>query len=252
MIDNPREYEIMARVEADHWWYRSLHSRVESSLASHFKRRDISILDAGCGTGGLMKFLGLHGYTDISGFDLSDVAVHFCVKQGLAASIGDLGHISNIQPGRLFDCIISNDNLYHLAPEQRVHFLSDASARLLPNGILILNLPAFRSLRGSHDKAVGISHRFNKQEIKAMATQAGLAIVKMDYWPFMLSAPIWLVRTWQRLLDHKRPRIASPTSDLRTYPAALNGFLRNVITLERKLLPAAPFGSSLFVVLAAS
>lgn len=250
MIENPREYETMARVETDHWWYRSLHSRVENTLASLFNRRDISILDAGCGTGGLMKFLEQKGYTDIEGFDLSELAVQHCVKRGLSACMGNLGTIYDLFPGRAFDCIISNDNLYHLPPRQRVPFLMDAAARLQPNGRLILNLPAFDCLRGTHDQAVGITHRFTKPELKTMAAEAGLTIIKMDYWPFLLSAPIWLIRTWQRLFANRISSSDFPTSDLTTYPSALNRSLYSLVTIERRLLPTAPFGSSLFVVLA--
>ena len=249
MIDNPREYETMAHVETEHWWYQSLHSRVQGTLADHFGRCNIAILDAGCGTGGLMKFLSKRGFNDLAGFDLSELAVQHCVNRGLTACVGDLGRISNLYPGRQFDCIVSNDTLYHVPADQRVQFLRQAAGRLKTDGILILNLPALHCLRGSHDKAVGITHRFTKPEITTLASQAGLAISKMDYWPFVLSLPIWLVRTSQRLLRRDRGEAGPPVSDLKTYPPMLNRLLRNLIALEKRFLPAAPFGSSLFVVL---
>ena len=251
MIDNPREYETMASVETEHWWYQSLHSRVKDTLTAHFGQRDIAILDAGCGTGGLMKFLSTEGFSQIAGFDLSALAVEHCVNRGLTACVGDLGGISDLYPGSQFDCIASNDTLYHVPTDQRVLFLRHAAARLKPGGILILNLPALHCLRGSHDKAVGITHRFTKPEITTLASQASLAIVKMDYWPLVLSIPIWLVRTSQRLLGRDRGAAGPPVSDLKTYPPLLNQLLRSLITLENRFLPAAPFGSSLFVVLSA-
>lgn len=251
MIDNPREYETMARVETDHWWYQSLHRRVKDTVATYFGSRDIKILDAGCGTGGLMKFLSTQGFSDLAGFDLSELAVQHCVNRGLTACVGDLGQISNLYPGHQFDCIVSNDTLYHVPADQRVQFLRQAAGRLNADGILILNLPALRCLRGSHDKAVGITHRFTKAEMTALALQAGLKISKMDYWPFVLSIPIWIVRTSQRLLRRDHGAAGPPVSDLKTYPPMLNRLLRNLIALEKRFLPAAPFGSSLFVVLKA-
>ncbi len=249
MIDNPREYETMARVETDHWWYQSLHSKVYNTLADHFGHRDIAILDAGCGTGGLMQFLNTQGCKDVVGFDLSALAVKHCVKRGLTACVGDLWELSDLYSGRQFDCIVSNDTLYHIEAEKRMQFLRQASTRLHADGIMILNLPALHCLRGSHDKAVGITHRFTKAQMTSLASQAGLTIVRMDYWPFVLSVPIWLIRTSQRMLGRDRVAADLPASDLKTYPPLLNRLLRNLVTLETRFVPAAPFGSSLFVVL---
>jgi len=52
MLDRKQEYERMADVEMDHWWYQTLHSQVLNILEAVFPTKNISILDAGCGTGG--------------------------------------------------------------------------------------------------------------------------------------------------------------------------------------------------------
>lgn len=250
MIDNPREYDLMAEVETEHWWYRTLHKRVLRALEHHFNRHDIAILDAGCGTGGLMHWLRTSGYTNLIGFDLSDLAVQYCRSRNLDASVGDLGQISDIFPQHTFDCIISNDTLYHVAEQQRAQFLQQAAARLAPGGLLILNLPALQCLRGSHDKAVGITHRFTKSEISGLAERAGLDVLQLRYWPFTLTPAIWLVRTWQRMFQNNHTVAERPKSDLKSYSKGLNRALYTLLQFEARYLPAAPFGSSLFVTLA--
>jgi 2-polyprenyl-3-methyl-5-hydroxy-6-metoxy-1,4-benzoquinol methylase len=62
MLNNPIEYERMAMVEGNHWWYRVLHQRVMGVLKNSPPNvggvprsgegvlSGLSILDAGCGT----------------------------------------------------------------------------------------------------------------------------------------------------------------------------------------------------------
>ena len=47
------EYARMDAVEDHMWWYRALHRRLVAALAG----RDGCVLDAGCGTGGLLARL---------------------------------------------------------------------------------------------------------------------------------------------------------------------------------------------------
>ena len=87
MIGKRHEYDIMAAVESQHWWYKTLHSQViqaiqkysnvqqhlnhlqhihgtqqisdsapfnDSQLIIAERNNKLSILDAGCGTGGLL------------------------------------------------------------------------------------------------------------------------------------------------------------------------------------------------------
>ena len=49
----PAEYALMDAVEDRMWWYRALHARLLDALAD--VRGDV--LDAGCGTGGLLARL---------------------------------------------------------------------------------------------------------------------------------------------------------------------------------------------------
>ena len=69
---HPDEYEVMARVEERHWWYRGLRDVVVRCLS----RPDLvlpagaRVLDAGCGTGANLKMLDelLHP-SYLGGFD---------------------------------------------------------------------------------------------------------------------------------------------------------------------------------------
>ena len=50
----PAEYLKMDAAEDGMWWYRALHARLMDAVASV----DGAVLDAGCGTGGLLAAMG--------------------------------------------------------------------------------------------------------------------------------------------------------------------------------------------------
>lgn len=77
MIDNEEEYRRMFEVEQKLWWYGRLHRMVLKNIRQQFEDRQIRILDAACGTGGLLSYLHAKGYKNCSGFDASAHAVKF-------------------------------------------------------------------------------------------------------------------------------------------------------------------------------
>lgn len=247
MIDNHREYDVMAAVEADHWWYRVLHHLVIESIERRFESRNLNVLDAGCGTGGLMVSLKAAGYQNIKGFDFSPIAVDFCLKKGLDVQLGDLNDFATIQATSNFDVIVSNDTLYHLSHEQRHVFLGNAYKRLNKGGLLVMNLPALSAFRGTHDRAVGISHRFNRADVHELIRSKGFESLTMRYWPFGLAPVVFVIRTLQRFI-HDPTGSVKPLSDLRTYNSVLNTLLLRLTLIETRLLKNTPFGSSLFTV----
>lgn len=248
MIDNRREYEVMAEVETNHWWYRILHSLVLEGIERELMSPNIHVLDAGCGTGGLIHSLKAAGYRQVKGFDLSPIAVDICQKKGLDVQLGSLNDIATIQAPSKFDVIISNDTLYYLSADQQLAFLKNANTRLNRGGLLLMNMPALAAFRGTHDRAVGILHRFNRLEVKELIQSAGFEALTLRYWPLSLSPAIFVVRAWQRL-KYDPASLIKPLSDLKSYSVLLNTLLYRLIRLEIRLARNTPFGSSLFTVL---
>ena len=248
MIDNRREYEVMAEVETNHWWYRILHSLVLESIERELMSPNIHVLDAGCGTGGLIHSLKAAGYRQVKGFDLSPIAVDICQKKGLDVQLGSLNDIATIQAPSKFDVIISNDTLYYLSADQQSAFFKNANTRLNRGGLLLMNMPALAAFRGTHDRAVGILHRFNRLEVKELIKSAGFEALTLRYWPFSLSPAIFVVRAWQRL-KYDPASLIKPLSDLKSHSVLLNTLLYRLIRLEIRLARNTPVGSSLFTVL---
>ena len=252
MIDNRLEYQRMYEVEQKLWWYQVLQNRILSQINKHFKafNPDLKILDAACGTGGLLSFLREKGYKNITGFDYSQHAIDFSLERNLNVSFGDLKNVDAFLPEETFDVICCNDALYFLSDTEIINALSSFKKRLNKNGIILINIHAFEAFSGTHDLAVGSSRRFTFADFEQYFKSVDLRVEYKTYWPFFLSLPIWLVRSWQKYqIRNSKINAIDPDSDV-SYPGdIINGLLRVVMSFENTLLPSAPFGSSLFMVL---
>lgn len=247
MLNRPHEYRKMAKVEGDHWWYRSLHQLVATALAAHPLGREARVLDAGCGTGGLLMFLQRQGYHHLSGFDVSPDAVAICRERGLPVAQHDLRALDRLVAKGSVEAIVSNDTLYYFSPDDQARILRKCWNALVPGGFLVLNLPAFHAFRGIHDLSVGISRRFTKADIGRLFPPGRFKTVGVCHWPFLLSPAIYLTRLAQRLRLRYRPP-SEVASDINLPPFWLNGILEYVTRTENAKLRWKPFGSSLFVV----
>jgi SAM-dependent methyltransferase len=250
MLDNPNEYHRMALAEREHWWTRTLHKRCLRALnrKSGYDQEN-KILDAGCGTGGLMTCLKNNGYLNVKGFDLSEIAVNYCLTLGLDVWQKDLKSLNAGLNEKNYDVIISNDTLYFLCNEEINTFLDNCYDLLNGGGLVIVNLPAFNAFSGTHDLAVGIRHRFTRNKIQKLIDSSKYEVMQSEYWPFNLSPLIYLVRLSQRV----RLSLGWPTkshSDFSLPPKWINTLLFNICAIEQKYIAGiAPFGSSIFLVL---
>lgn len=245
MIERQYEYEAMARCEEDLWWYKCLHELTLNKIEQHFGKK-AAILDAGCGTGGLLHFLQKNGYENITGFDVSPDAVRFAKsKYQLNVSHLNLLDSANAYAANSFDVIVSHDVLYFFETKEQLA-LANLLALLKPGGMLLMNLPCGAAFKGTHDVAVGIKTRYTKQRIQKIVEGENLNITEMKRWPFLLSPVIFSVRLLQRI----KMMLIKPKqykSDVNIPPALLNNFFYKLTTFENKALNVKPWGSSIFI-----
>lgn len=249
MLGNKREYEVMNECEKVLWWYDALHRRTLSSIATS-GNTEPSILDLGCGTGGLLFQLQAAGYNDLRGYDLSQDAVEFALGKGLPVSQGDAKSTAEALSSNRYDIIIMHDVLYFFTESEQASILENLVRALRPSGKLLMNLPAFDIFAGTHDQAVGITKRFDRESVRNLVSGTAIAIeYKIHYWPFLLSPIVALVRTFQRLKRKLSPQAKEDAihSDLSIPPAAVNNALKAITKLETTLGLDHFFGSSIFL-----
>src|SRR3989304_2750950 len=134
-------YEEMYENEMTHPWYLATRRLMLKLLKNHLSKNSF-ILDAGCGTGGTMKFLKANGYKNLYGIDKSEIAVRYCKKRRLKwvkrGTIQKLPYEDNI-----FDAIVCMDVLYHKGVEP-FKALKEFKRVLKGEGHLYLQEPAFK------------------------------------------------------------------------------------------------------------
>ena len=91
-----REYERMHALEGRLWWYRGLHGLMVDLVETMTAGRTRPLLDAGCGTGGLLAALGrrrLEARSEAGWLGLEydpDAAVLAAEKSGAGVVVGSV------------------------------------------------------------------------------------------------------------------------------------------------------------------
>ncbi len=228
------QYDLMRQVEDEHWWYRVLHGQVLRVLKSLVPQGQ-SLLDAGCGTGGMLAKLTHHA---AYGCDIAAEAVEQCRARGLERVVVSSVHAMPYADA-CFDAVLSLDVLYHARIDEHLA-LSELRRVLKRGGLLILNVPAFDCLRGAHDVAVDGVRRYRLRGMRRLLRRHGFEILVAHYWNAWLFLPLLLRRWFSQ----------SAEGDLALPPKWLNTLLTAGGRLDAALCrhTRLPLGSSLMVV----
>jgi SAM-dependent methyltransferase len=251
------QYAVMYRQEERHWWYRGMR-RISSALLDRFPPDvvgtdraacgGLDILDAGCGSGGMSRFLAERGR--VTGIDIAPDAVGLASRRGLTRLVR--GSVSQLPfSSSSFDLVTSFDVLYHLDVADDLAALGELHRVIRPGGVLLLRLPAYDWLRGAHDDAVHTRHRYTRREVTDKLTAAGFRVEHASY----ANALLLPVAQVKRLLEHRAPRRGhtdpgAHLADLWRPPGPLNRLLTDVLALEAGAVSrcALPWGLSVFAV----
>jgi SAM-dependent methyltransferase len=241
-----QEYTRMAGLESRLWWYRSLHADLLDLITEVFaSQHEIRIVDAGCGTGGLLVFLREHGYLNCIGLDSSALAIDFCRNRALTVLQGSITDNSMLEQAGKADVIISMDVICSLADDQlRISFINNSYRQLREGGLLIIQTPAFPCLAGIHDLAVGVKKRFTARSMRDLLNQTDVKDYVLRYRLVLLTPVVLIMRTLQRLqlLFNSTSRIES---DVKLPVNLINSMLFGLQRLEDRFLSMRPFGTSL-------
>jgi ubiquinone/menaquinone biosynthesis C-methylase UbiE len=181
-----------------YWWVVARRTAAVQFLKDHApEERPLRILDAGCGTGGLLDVLAQWPDAEVTGVDFAPEALSFCRQRGHHRLVGsDL----TVLPFRSesFDVVTALDVLEHVPNDARA--LDEIFRVLRPGGILVASVPAYQFLWGPHDEALHHCRRYTAPQFAEVVHRSGLRVEKETY---LLSA-LFPVAAVMRLATKRR------------------------------------------------
>ena len=156
--------------------------------------RDIRgrVLDAGCGTGGLLAALRTRR-PDLIGFGVEwddRAAARAREKSAAAVARGSVNALPFADNS--FDAAVSADVLCHAAVDPAAA-LSELRRVLRPGGRLIVNMPAYQWMLSAHDRRVHNVRRLTAPATAAMLRAGRVSGVTARYWNGLL-LPLMVVQ----------------------------------------------------------
>jgi SAM-dependent methyltransferase len=235
------EYDKLDRVEDRMWWFAGLHRNL-LMLAERAPLRaaNLPIMDAGCGTGGLLAHLA-ESYADaaVLGLELDPEA---CRRAALKSTRPVCAGSVNQLPfaDGAFAAIFSADVLCHEGVDER-QALRQFHRCLAERGRLFLNLPAYRWMMSGHDHAVCNVRRYTVKGLAKLLQAVGFQPIYMSYWNAFLF-PLMMVT---------RKLSSESASAVKLYPGPIDLFCGLTTRVETALLQAGlrfPFGGSVLAI----
>ena len=244
----PQDYAYLYELEENFWWFVGMReitrSLLDPIIDPIIAERGGLVLDAGCGTGGMMTQLTQYtAAQNIVGIDFSENALRFCVRrdqQDLArASVSELPF-----PDSTFDLITSFAVLQHVPDGKDASAIAEFYRVLRPGGIAFIRVAAYQWMRSGHDDAIAVQQRYNLDELTSHLRNAGFVIRRATY----ANTLLFPVAVMKRLIFTPAGR-AHAESEVKPWPKSLewmNELLGLPLKIEAQALKKIdlPFGLS--------
>jgi SAM-dependent methyltransferase len=246
---DPTFYASYYRHEDHHWWFRWRFELITQLVGDLKSDPEFRILDAGCGTGQMLKHLEELG--DAIGIDTSAQAIAFAQSRGVKSLVR--GSITAVPfPDATFDCVVALDVIEHV--DDDIGILKAVHEVTKPGGRLIVTVPAYKLLWSEHDDINHHKRRYTAPQLRKLIEEAGFSVERVTYCNTVFFAPIFAIRKFKSLLRKVRSSngkpVARPNSDLGDYPEFMNEAAFRVMQAENRLMRHMdlPFGVSILAV----
>ncbi len=237
------EYLKLAEVEDRMWYFRSLHAHIRRELSAAQLPAPAAVLDAGCGTGGLiLRLRAAWPQFHYSGIDFMPVACDLArLRCGKNVDIREASVTALPFPERSFDAVVSADVICQI--DNPAVAMAEFFRVLRPGGIVVINVPAYMWMWSYHDDSCQTKHRYTRPELVALLANAGFTGARSTHWNALPFPLVWAKR--------KLFRQSTDTSDVKLYPAPVEAVFNGVMAAEHawvRLGARWAWGTSVFAV----
>lgn len=220
---------------AGHWWFIGKIGLIDALCSSVLPKNDTrAVLDIGCGRGDNLPVLMRYGQVtamDIASEPLQRIPAEWNVKKiccdACALPFSD----------DTFNCVCSFDVFEHIADDTRA--VAEVVRVLAPGGLLVVTVPAFPSLFGSHDRAIGHFRRYTKHSLRSLFTM--MTELRIGFWNCALFPLAAAIRAARRQCPNRMENDRLPTS--------INALFTNLLRCENHLIRIGmtlPWGLTLY------
>ena len=228
----------MDTLESSFWWYRALHAVVAQRVTDLSLPVSAKILDAGCGTGGmlahLLKTAPQYQYTGLEWNE--DAVAMAAAKTGLDIVRGSVNALPYADGE--FAAIFSQDVICHRNVDEAA-MLRECRRCLQSGGHLLLNVAAYQWMTSAHDVHVHADRRYTTARLHQLLHENGFEIVETGYWNSLLF-PLMVLH---RMTVGKN----KTESDVAPLPAWQNRLFFGILDRERRWHLRLPFGGSAWI-----
>ncbi|MHC4515836.1 MAG: class I SAM-dependent methyltransferase [Planctomycetota bacterium] len=239
----PSVYEQFASLEEGHFWFKGRRAiffdLIERTLNG---RRDLQILEVGCGAGGMLAPLSRFGR--VHGVDVAHDYMQYCQHRGYKRVVTGNGYQLPFADDS-FDLVALFDVIEHIEDDRQV--LAEVKRILKPDGQVFISVPAYQFLFSQNDRIAHHLRRYTSQKLSQVLTSVGLKPRKLTYFNtflFPLILPAVLVLKLKEKLFGLPDHLTNLSHD---FKEPVNSMFAWMMGAERYLLRHMefPFGHSL-------
>lgn len=241
---NPAEFQNIARAEEQMWWFAGMRQILDAWIGRLPEARFGNVLEGGCGTGFMSRWLGNRYGWRMFPVDLDFAGLDYGRREGIPrltqANIAQLPFRDES-----FDALVSLDVLVHFPRGGEAAALAEFYRILRPGGKLILRVSALDILRSRHSIFAEERQRFTQPRLLSTVQKAGFRVLDSSYAnSLLLPVALFKFRVWEPLTNQ------TPQSGVEVPPAPLNAALQMPLEAEAAWLRRGgrlPLGQSLLL-----
>ena len=243
---DPNEYENLAKVETQHWFYVGKREIVRHWIQrAHPLQSNHLLTDCGAGTGTFAaemlascRVLALDDHEESLALARAKLGPER-VKNGTCVSLPLSDHS--------VDVLTALDVIEHVEHDQQA--LAEFSRVVRPGGIVVITVPALMMLWSDWDVALHHFRRYTRRSLTSLVPRQSFEIVHCNYVNVAVFPLVLLVRKWRAFKTRIGLKIESRSEDT-IPPHWLNALLRWMfVRLATQSAVRFPAGVGLLIVL---
>jgi SAM-dependent methyltransferase len=184
-----KKFDILYHSEEKNFWFR-VRNKIIGDTITQYLPRPSHILEVGCGTGYVSRYLKAIGYY-VECADLFLDALQFCKQRNAGYQYYQLNLMDTIFIQE-FDAICAFDVLEHI--DDDIIALKHLHDALKPGGLLFITVPADMRLWSDKDVSARHKRRYSAHELQTKLKFSGFNVIKKSYFMTFLYPVLLLSR----------------------------------------------------------